>query len=327
MPQETWTGGSSDNGRTIVMSGRPRRALAPRAAFLVAHERLSLLAAVAAEPTVVVAAVDADARVVSSQTLATGNALVVGRHTQCDLRLDGGAISLRHLLVLAHSEAGTSVLRAWDLRTGVPFISEDGRADVALMSDGPLYLAIDQYALWLLPVRGPLPRDPEAAWEALPPRSFIERRSASSSAPPPPSQPSLRKARRGGANISRVTSLAPPLLLGEGDEPEIGWGELRLAADGERERRLVSAERLGQGVLIGRYERCGLVVRASDRLSRVHLMLVRIGVGVWAVDTASTNGVRRDGVPLRAALLRDVDCLSLGGVLTIDWRRTLHPDA
>jgi hypothetical protein len=115
--------------------------------------------------------------------------------------------------------------------------------------------------------------------------------------------------------------------MGEGDEPEVGWGTLRLAHQDYREKRAVSAEALEQGVLVGRYQRCGLRVGGPDCVSRVHLLLVRIGAELWAIDTASTHGVRRNERALDAGVLGDVDSLSLPGAVTLEWKRQIHPSA
>jgi hypothetical protein len=118
----------------------------------------------------------------------------------------------------------------------------------------------------------------------------------------------------------------PPLLLFESAEPEVSWGTLRLTDPARWERRSFSAEALEQGVLVGRYLRCGMV-GFDDRVSRVHLLLARIGAEVWAIDTASTHGVLRGGETLHAGVLADADALSLAGATTLEWRRQAHPMA
>src|SRR5262245_45340825 len=72
-------------------------ALNPRDAFLVAHERLSVLTRVARGPSFAVVAVDPNAQVVASLLIADRRAIIAGRHTQCGLRLTGESVSLRHI--------------------------------------------------------------------------------------------------------------------------------------------------------------------------------------------------------------------------------------
>ena len=57
----------------------------------------------------------------------------------------------------------------------------------------------------------------------------------------------------------------------------------------------------------------------DDRLSRVHLLVVRDGGEVWAVDTASTNGTTADGTPLRQQRLGARAELLLGKTVTCRW--------
>ena len=336
MSQDTWVGRRHKNMGTVAampaMADPPLPALGPRPAFLVAYERLRLIATAAPESAVVVAAVDPRAQVIAALAVEDRGALVIGRHTECGIHLPAETTSLRHAIALVLRERhrdfdpGQPTVRLWDARTGVPFVTEDGERDEAVISDGPLYASIDRHALWFLPTAGPWPAQAEQAWESLPPREVIDRRAAG--APTPAPAPALRPPPKPRSpRTTGITRLAPPLFLAEGDAPEIAWGEVRIARDGHREKRLISAERLERGVLLGRYERCGLTLAGDNRISRVHLMLVRIGGDVWAIDTASTHGTTREGARLSACVLRDVDHLQLAEHTTVDWRRVVHPEA
>jgi hypothetical protein len=350
--------------------------LGPREAFLVAHDRLSTLADVAPEDAFVIAAVDAYGRVHDALFVADRTALVIGRHTQCRLRLTAAPTSLRHVALLARSEEGRPRLHLWDLNTAHPFITEDGSKNRAVIAEGAVYLSINEYALWIVPAKmaRAWPERAKDAWAGLPERAFADQRAepdamesqeaAEPEAPPaqsvtmgaqaapnpgtlraqsvtmgpaapnpgasrPPEQrlhvrmPSARLAQE---DITHVTMVHAPLLLG-GDEPEIGWGTLRFAFGQQKQRRKVSAECLERGILIGRYDRCGLSFDGLSELSRVHLLLVRIGGEVWAIDTASTHGVRRGEGKIPATVLGDRDALVLAKVLEIDWQREQHATA
>jgi hypothetical protein len=327
------------NARTHVALGWfERRPLGPRASFLVAHERLALLAGVADGAAVVVAAIDSSAQVVASLLVRDRQALIVGRHTQCGLRLDAAAISLRHLAALVRHEGERPVIHLRDLASAHPFTTEDGQPTAAVISDGPLYAAVGEYAFWFIPAaalranptlvaRGaPAPKPPvrpDQAWRALAPRTFLERRAAGLG-PRPAASPSPRA----DVSISHVTHVAPPLLLDAGDSPEIAWGVLRLEAGARRERRWVSAERLEQGILLGRYDRCSVMLATpGNTTSRVHALLMRLGAEVWIIDTASTGGIQRGDALVTAEVLRDVDRLSLGREVMLEWERIQHPEA
>lgn len=307
----------------------------PRAAFLVAYDRLAELASAARKPSFAVALVDPRARLVGAVLCEAGSPLTIGRHTKCRLQVPSSAISLRHMAGLVLAEGGAPKLQVWDLNTKLPFRAEDGQESGALSSDGPTYLSIGAYALWFLPCSPDVawPARAGDAWTSMPPRTFVDRRAPTAAdrragvdALP---APRLRGGPyRGLEEPSRVTTQASPLLLGDDEEPEIAWGTIRLQAGMAKAKRRVSAERLEQGLLIGRYERCGLSLGEIDRnVSRVHFLLVRIGADVWAIDTGSTNGVRRNGRAIEAEVLADVDRLEFGSRMILDWQRLEHPEA
>ncbi|AKI98528.1 pSer/pThr/pTyr-binding forkhead associated (FHA) protein [Archangium gephyra] len=295
-------------------------------AFISAYDRLSGLARIARQPAVLAVAVDAHARVVEAVLVESGHSLVIGRHTGCGLRLTSGEVSLRHLVLHAQSDAPgvAPVIRLWDLNTEHPFRTEDGQPNTAVSSQGLLYVSLGGYALLFIPTRGP--SEPpwseraEQAWRALPSRQFIDRRS--------PAAPRLVRARslqaeeRGDyTNIVRLGPLR--LLLGEHEGPEAAWGELRLEGENKRERHRISLECLEQGVLLGRYERCGILLAKLGQISRVHLLLIQVGATLLAIDTASTNGTWRGSTQIETTPLEDSDSLELGDELWLHWSR-LH---
>src|SRR5689334_14375218 len=198
------------NPRTTVASVEDSASLLPplrpREAFLLAYDRFALLASVARRPAMIVAVVSSTGGLLDARLIEDRKSLVLGRHTQCALRLPDSAVSLRHLCALVRFEDNEPRIRLWDLNTGLHFITEDEE------------------------------------------------------------------------HTTEITRIAPPLLLRDDDEPEVAWGVLRLERDGYRQERGVSAERLEQGILVGRYERCGLLMSSENsEVSRVHLLLVRIG--------------------------------------------------
>lgn len=329
--QNTSAGRLHDNDRTIcglVTAPALASPLAPRQAFLAAHERLVNVAEAAGGPALAVAAVDSRARVVDACFVADRAALVIGRHTECGVRLPNAAVALRQIALLARHDGDRMQVHAWDLNTELPFSTEDGATTSALVSDGAVYLAAAEYALWVVPaqVLQGLPDRAKDAWEALPPRHFLDRR-APEAPPPARSWAASRATQYPIDDITHVTMSAPPLLLHQDQEPEIGWGVLRLASGRQKARHPVSAERLERGVLLGRYERCGLTIAGLDSVSRVHLLVVRIGDEVWAIDTASTNGVKRRGQRISAVVLDAQDDLVLADSLSVTWTREIHPEA
>ncbi|MEO5727075.1 MAG: hypothetical protein ABI134_20220, partial [Byssovorax sp.] len=190
------------NERTRVVSvgspesARLRAPFGPHEAFLLAYERLSLLAQVAGGPAFVIAAVDANARVTASLLLHDRHALILGRHTQCGLRIEDSTVALRQVAALVRCEGGRPIVHVRDLGTSLPFVTEDGSLNSGVIADGPLYIAMGSVAVWFLPCPGPsLPERAAEAWGALAPRTFLDRRApedgvcpapAPSPRPPPP---------------------------------------------------------------------------------------------------------------------------------------------
>ncbi|AKT39110.1 FHA domain-containing protein [Chondromyces crocatus] len=325
-------GESKRLGRRREVELLDEKPLGPREAFLSAYERMRGLAALTRRPAVVAIAVAPDGRVLEATLVEDGHALVVGRHPRCGLRLSSPKVALRQLVVFARREAGAMISRVWDLDTGVPFVTEDGQRNAAVIADGPLHVTVHGFGIWLIPAAlcagwGACGRE---AWSTLPPRVFVDRRS--------PGQgrgviqeglacASSVGTARSHEEVSHVTGVGPALALGEPDNVEIGWGSLVLTHRGRRMRHEVSLERLERGVLVGRYERCGLEIKAEPEISRVHGLLVKIGGEVWAIDAASTNGLWRADGPVKAAPLRDDDLLRLGRTVTLGWTRRLLPEA
>lgn len=313
-------------------SARRQAPLGPREAFLVAYDRLALLAPIASGPAFVVAAVDPSARVTASLLLHDRRALILGRHTQCGLRIDDETVALRQVAALLRCEGARPILHLRDLGTDLPFMTEDGAPTAGVIADGPLYIAMGSVAVWFLPC--PLSSAgllADEAWSALAPRTFLDRRAPEAGIRPavvPSAEGPAPRARGRCGEITTVTRVTAPLLLGDDDDPEIAWGTLKLDSGARRVRRAVSAERLEQGILVGRYGRCSLLIETPDStVSRVHVLLLRLGMEVWIIDTASTNGVKRGDDDVHADVLRDADTLTLGREVTLVWERIQHAEA
>ena len=66
----------------------------------------------------------------------SGHSLIIGRHTECGLRLTSDGVSLRQLALYAQPESPDTapVIRLWDLNTEQPFFTEDGQPSAAASS-------------------------------------------------------------------------------------------------------------------------------------------------------------------------------------------------
>jgi hypothetical protein len=318
-------GSWAENDRTRVRLPRARRGpLAASKAFGAAYDALRELALEAEGPAVLGVAVDGEGRVVEAVSVEPGHALIIGRHTGCGLRLPEDTIALRQLALYAQSGASGAApdIRLWDLNTDQLFLTEDGEPNAAVIAQGLLSVSVGPYTLLFLPIRGPgapsWPERAEDAWDALPPRYFVDQR-----APSADRARHSRSLRRDGEEYhTRITRVGPLMLLSGHERPEDAWGALRLVSAERTEEHHVSLSRLEQGVLLGRYERCGIMLAAGTDLSRVHLLLVRTGGEVLAIDTASTNGTWRGPVEVHTTALEASDSLELGSnTLLLHWRR------
>jgi len=250
------------------------------------------------------------------------SAAIVGRHPAVELAVgEDAGISLRHLAIVVHPTRSTRPgdeprFRVLDLRTATAMTDELGRRLESLEAEGPVFVQCESRALLLFPTTDadlPWPDDPEQGWACIPERVYFDEAPARPDRwvrRRDPRQHRALRARRPtprGSDVGAVAAfrrddvtavqtcsapaLAQPRLLSEG-EPAVG--ALRLRSPGDDTTIELGERVLALGVLLGRYDRCdshGLPVLDNPRVSRVHLLLVQIGQAVYAIDTASTNGV------------------------------------
>ena len=202
--------------------------------------------------------------------------LVVGRHERADLALDLYRMSLRHLMIL--KEPGVEGYEILDLA------SLDGTTDEA---EGIVHRRrVQGYSAFRLCgctvhcaplswVRD-LPSDPASAWEALGGDEGTRAR--------------VKRQTEVPADTMRPSRFAPfDGSLGPIEATLTVWPGGRDAAYGVPLRQ----KALEAGVILGRYSRCAIPVR-HDRVSRVHVLLLRLRDGTYLFDLASTNGIGTD---------------------------------
>lgn len=130
------------------------------------------------------------------------------------------------------------------------------------------------------------------------------------------------KARRTIVQSISGPSRARRSLLAEGESP---IGAMRIRSDDGKSTIIVGRRAVSEGVLFGRYERCdneGLKVLSNGRISRVHILLVEIAGGIYAIDAASTNGMWHNGKERRVLKLKFGSHFMLGDQLaTLEWLR------
>lgn len=112
--------------------------------------------------------------------------------------------------------------------------------------------------------------------------------------------------------LSRLTADLPPGSLAEAARRAWRW----LSGTEDVDEAIVlsppDTDRARRGLVVGRDERCHLVLD-DPTVSRRHARLRRRD-GCWSIeDLASTNGTRLNGWRIENARLRDGDRLALGG--------------
>jgi hypothetical protein len=260
---------------------------------------------------------------------------IVGRHTQCGIALtEDPFVALRHLLVRSiQLPSGGVALRVLDLQTNLGFVLPDGSRHTSIFGEGPVAVAIGEYALVALPnesgkgdddLPGELPKP-----EMHTPPAVKEQLQALEQAMSPYRQ-NARPNR-----VTRITLMPRPVMIGEALPPSLGrltgtggWA-LTLQREGRSATVTLSNEDLSRGAIIGRSEKCcsELLRRITDvNTSRAHVLILRDGPLVHAYDLASTQGTYLHGMPSRRAVLHDQGTmLTLGrgeGAVRLLWQRT-----
>jgi hypothetical protein len=243
---------------------------------------------------------------------------IVGRHTQCNLVLaDDPFVALRHLLARSIAlPRGGVALRVLDLHTELGFHLSDGSRHASIFGEGPIAIAVGEYALVALPSERPgdeLPRELPSPEVTSPPgvREQLEALAAAMS----PYRANARPLRS-----SRITLMPRAVMVGEPLPPSLGrlatggpYG-LTLSRGGRSASVTLADEDVVRGVMIGRSEKCHteLLRRITDvNTSRTHVLVLREHGVTYAYDLASTQGTFMNGAPVRRARLEDGATLTL----------------
>ena len=260
---------------------------------------------------------------------------ILGRHTRADLRLgEDPSLSLRHLALLLFprpSGGAGARYRLLDLRTATGFLDERGKRLRALEANGPAFVRCGRYTVLIFPAteaENPWPDDPKAAWKRIPERLYLdevetEERSREWEAEHDrawevDALPGLKE------SPTLVHHLAGPEmavheLVDEGKPP---LGEIQVTSSRGVATIVVGESAARAGVLLGRSRRCDAGRVLSDRsISRVHLLVIEIAGNLFAIDTASYNGLWDGKGREQAKPLELEQPLTLGDVATtVVWR-------
>lgn len=228
---------------------------------------------------------------------------------------DDPAVALRHLLVRSIAlPSGGVAMRILDLHTDTGFVLPDGSRQTSIFAEGPVALAVGEYALVGLPGESSNHRLPNVlpAAEVATPRAVRDQLAALQQAMSP------YRANARPNESSRITLMPRLVMIGEplplrfGQLESGGRWSLTLEREGRHAALSISEEDLIGGIVIGRSDKCyaeTLRRITSHNTSRVHVLILREGDQIHAYDLASTQGTFRDGLPVRRVLLADAGTL------------------
>ncbi|EYF04343.1 FHA domain-containing protein [Chondromyces apiculatus] len=272
-----------------------------------------------------------------------GNAYaVIGSHPRCDVRFTAGDdVSVRHLVATCCTlPEGNVGLRLMDLQTGIPFFVDDDIPRRSIVVSGPLLVRVGKHVIGGLPVGPRTSSKPVRVSSCGMTDDEGPRALGSESLDPGAEHPEGKAhsvialpitsgattSHRFGREISHITSVRPVAHI-EDLAPRARDGYVRITLQSyDRSAAVELAEHvLEQGVLLGRADNCldrGLRAVLSTHISRTHLLLLREGRDIFALDLCSTNGTRQGGHRIRRVNIpAEGAAITLGPELTMIW----HP--
>ncbi len=216
---------------------------------------------------------------------------IVGRHGAVDLFLDADpALSNRHVALCVEPIRGWTSedvrFRLVDLRTGLAMQTPAGEHVESLVAEGPVFVTLGRYQLMAFPTGGvQWPSDANDAWWTLPQQTVIDERRAE------PDQ-WQRFAQRGRASgRGNLTLLPAPEPLG-GAPLGPPMGTLKIRSQVGAIERTIGQSEAARGIVLGREPRCDFAgLLRLMQVSRVHLLIKRMGGVLYAFDAGSTAGV------------------------------------
>ena len=225
--------------------------------------------------------------------------VIMGRHSQCPLRLLCPSISLRHIILILYPKSADFQYQLIDLNSTTGFSIDEEETSFSMWANGAVFIRIRQYSFFILaPQQIDWNESEPKIWLQLSNRNYewSNRQRLSNSSfniSMPIEQDEYQQDMSNIEDKSNSISIQhPPIWLNESNilNP---YARLDILFKHGTKRILLSEEMLERGILIGRYERCGISLDGSTEfnpISRVHCLFITILGTNYVIDTASTNG-------------------------------------
>ncbi|MFC1612111.1 FHA domain-containing protein, partial [Myxococcota bacterium] len=221
-------------------------------------------------------------------------------------------------------EHGGPEARLIDLNTGQGFHIEGAGVFEGAQVWGPAFIRIGSYAVMLFP-RGNdpdiWPDHPEGLFDTLVHARVV---GPQGGGPKQKAACLVRDEERMGTVITKIGAPALPRRhrTADGPLPDDAWAVLTMSGGSRHALFPLTEKQLERGVLLGRYDRCEVEtigLWANEMVSRVHLLLLKEGETVLAIDTASSNGTFINGAPFDVVVLPDDAILELAQANMVRW--------
>ena len=253
--------------------------------------------------------------------------IILGRHTQCPLRLTDPHVSLRHLVLILYPQNINFQYQLIDLNSNTGFTVDD-KVCLSMWANGTAFIRIFQYNLifiaptqvdWQVDNAQIIKQLTERIYEGSPvPR--IASKAIKIEGPEELKEPQESDS-TDFENTSRITFKLPPVWLKD-STTELPRAEIKIHFKQNRKHILIDESQLERGILVGRYERCGIFFSSHDEynpISRVHCLFISINGVMYVIDTASTNGTSVAHKPIQQCALPKASLIILAESLFISW--------
>lgn len=252
--------------------------------------------------------------------------MILGRHTQCPLRLTDPHVSLRHLVLILYPQNIDFQYQLIDLNSSSGF-TVDEKPCASVWANGTAFLRILRYnIIFINPTQIDWRADDKQIIQQLTDRIYegsSEPRFAAKAIEieDPVKEREIESSYSHGDNTSRIDYKPPPVWLKDSTN-ELPRAELKIHFQQKQKHILIDESQLERGVLIGRYERCGIFFSSHDDynpISRVHCLFISIHGTIYIIDTASTNGTTVAHKPIQQCALDRSSLIILAESLFISW--------